>query len=61
MDGEMTTAEAYVVHELDDVDALIDQLETEFDDSQLLKVGIVGTTQGCTQVGGCTGSCPCNQ
>ncbi|MEU7581396.1 hypothetical protein AB0B50_27755 [Streptomyces sp. NPDC041068] len=58
MDGEVTTAEAFV---LDDVDALIDQLETQFDDAQLLKVGTMGTTQGCTKVGGCTGSCPCTQ
>ncbi|MFJ2766389.1 hypothetical protein [Streptomyces sp. NPDC087300] len=61
MDGEMTAADTYAVDELDDVGALIEQLETQFDDSQLLTVGIVGTTQGCTQVGGCTGSCPCTQ
>ncbi|QEU96566.1 hypothetical protein [Streptomyces kanamyceticus] len=46
---------------VDQVDALIDQLETQFDDSQLLTVGIVGTTQGCTAATKCTGSCPCAQ
>ncbi|MFJ2766390.1 hypothetical protein [Streptomyces sp. NPDC087300] len=46
---------------VDDVDALIEQLETQFDESRLLAVGIIGTTQGCTAATKCTGSCPCNQ
>ncbi|MEV5981806.1 hypothetical protein [Streptomyces sp. NPDC052114] len=56
MDGEVTAAEALV---LDDVDALIEQLETQFDEAQLLRAGTMGATEGCTKVGGCTGSCPC--
>ncbi|MFE0172150.1 hypothetical protein ACFWZ2_07510 [Streptomyces sp. NPDC059002] len=46
---------------VDDVDALIDQLEIQFDEAQLLKVGTMGTTQGCTAATKCTGSCPCTQ
>ncbi|MFE0172151.1 hypothetical protein ACFWZ2_07515 [Streptomyces sp. NPDC059002] len=61
MDGEMTAPDAYLVERLDDVDALIEQLEAQFDEAQLLKVGTMGTTSGCTKVGGCTGSCPCTQ
>ncbi|MEU7581395.1 hypothetical protein AB0B50_27750 [Streptomyces sp. NPDC041068] len=58
MDNNATENDSFV---LDDVDALIDQLETQFDDAQLLKVGTMGTTQGCTAATKCTGSCPCTQ
>ncbi|MEV5981805.1 hypothetical protein [Streptomyces sp. NPDC052114] len=56
MDTTENEVEGFV---LDDVDALIDQLETQFDEAQLLKVGTMGTTQGCTAATKCTGSCPC--
>ncbi|MFD7165262.1 hypothetical protein [Streptomyces violascens] len=44
---------------LDDVDALIEQLESEFEDSQLLTMSFAVGTEGCTKVASCTGSCPC--
>ncbi|MFD9819557.1 hypothetical protein, partial [Streptomyces violascens] len=42
-----------------DVDALIEQLESEFEDSQLLTMSFAVGTEGCTKVATCTGSCPC--
>ncbi|WP_187414495.1 hypothetical protein [Nonomuraea sp. PA05] len=42
-----------------DLDALIQELESQFDDSVMLPQDVLGQTQGCTQTPKCTGSCPC--
>ncbi|MGW2815557.1 hypothetical protein [Streptomyces sp. NPDC001415] len=44
---------------LDDFDVLIADLETRFEDSELLKGPTMVGTSGCTDVYKCTGSCPC--
>ncbi|WP_187414496.1 hypothetical protein [Nonomuraea sp. PA05] len=43
----------------DDLDTLIQELESQFDDSVMLPQDVLGQTQGCTQHPNCTGSCPC--
>jgi heterodisulfide reductase subunit C len=47
--------------ELDDVDALIQQLEARFQGSHVLPEIMMRDTNGCTRAAGCTGSCPCIQ
>jgi len=44
--------------ELDDVDALIAQLETQFLATKI-PMPEMAPTNGCTAVDVCTGSCPC--
>lgn len=46
---------------LDDVDALIEELETQFEDSRLLPtMAPTGSAScHCTNAKGCTGTCPC--
>ncbi|NGN62447.1 hypothetical protein G5C51_00785 [Streptomyces sp. A7024] len=44
---------------LDDVEGLIEQLEGQFEESEMLTMGADAGTQGCTNAGGCTGTCPC--
>ncbi|MGW2815556.1 hypothetical protein [Streptomyces sp. NPDC001415] len=44
---------------VDDVDRLIEQLETRFEDSELLTAPTMASTEGCTKGATCTGSCPC--
>ena len=46
--------------ELDDVDALIEQLETQFEASRI-PMPEMAPTNGCTVAAGCTGSCPCGE
>jgi heterodisulfide reductase subunit C len=46
--------------ELDDVNALIQQLETRFQDSHVLPRIMMRDTNGCTGAENCTGSCPCS-
>ncbi|MFD7165263.1 hypothetical protein [Streptomyces violascens] len=45
--------------QLDDLDALIEQLETQFDDTQLTPSGRRITTSSCTNCECCTCTCPC--
>ena len=45
--------------ELKDVDALIGQLEVQFQGKHVLPQPESLNTNGCTVVAGCTGSCPC--
>ncbi|MFD9636820.1 hypothetical protein [Streptomyces violascens] len=46
--------------QLDDLDALIEQLETQFDDTRLLTPsGRRITTSSCTNCECCTCTCPC--
>lgn len=45
--------------QLDDLDALIEQLETQFDDTQLLTPSGRITTSSCTNCACCTCTCPC--
>jgi len=46
--------------ELDDVDALIEQLETQFKATRI-PMAEMAPTNGCTAAENCTGSCPCAQ
>ena len=45
--------------ELNDVDALIEQLEVQFQGRHVLPLPESLATNGCTVVPKCTGSCPC--
>ena len=45
--------------ELNDVDALIQQLEVQFQGRHVILMQEEVQTNGCTAVEGCTGSCPC--
>ena len=47
--------------ELDDVDALVQELEAQFQDSHVLPSIMMAPTNSCTRAENCTGSCPCGE
>ncbi|MFF9646248.1 hypothetical protein [Kitasatospora aureofaciens] len=65
MDLPRTDSEREELHgpALDDVDTLIRQLETQFEDSRLMPTakGQASASCYCTNAKGCTGTCPCAQ
>src|SRR5829696_2462382 len=46
---------------LDDIHALIEQLEVQFEGDYAIRMEEEAPTDGCTAAANCTGSCPCEQ
>ena len=44
---------------LADVDALISELETQYEKDRMMPKSEVSPTNGCTNAATCTGTCPC--
>jgi len=44
---------------LDDIHALIEQLEVQFEGDYAIRMEEEAPTDGCTAAANCTGSCPC--